>query len=134
MRSDANLTRMMHYSTDLYRKLKDETGHDPAWREVGGLRLASSAERMEDLKRLVGMAKSFGVPMDLISPKEALDMFPIMNPEGITATGTSRKAGPTTTGHAPLGTNTCTPARTPVCSTKLRSINSKYVDPVRWPT
>ncbi|MGD0752660.1 MAG: FAD-dependent oxidoreductase [Anaerolineales bacterium] len=83
MRSDANLTRMMHYSTDLYRKLKDETGHDPAWREVGGLRLASSAERMEDLKRLVGMAQSFGVPMDLVSPKEAMDLFPIMNPEGI---------------------------------------------------
>ncbi|NQU30375.1 MAG: FAD-binding oxidoreductase, partial [Anaerolineae bacterium] len=51
MRSDANLTRMMHYSTDLYRRLKDETGHDPAWREVGGLRLASSAERMEEIKR-----------------------------------------------------------------------------------
>ncbi|MCX6033643.1 MAG: FAD-dependent oxidoreductase, partial [Chloroflexi bacterium] len=83
MRSDANLTRMMHYSTDLYRKLKGETGHDHAWREVGGLRLASSAERMEDLKRLVGMAQSFGVPMDLISPKEALDLFPIMNPDGI---------------------------------------------------
>ena len=83
MRSDANLTRMMHYSTDLYRKLKAETGHDPAWREVGGLRLASSAERMEDLRRLVGMAKSFGVPMDLISPKEALELFPIMSPEGI---------------------------------------------------
>jgi glycine cleavage system T protein len=83
MRSDANLTRMMHYSTDLYRKLKDETGHDPAWREVGGLRLASSAERMEDLKRLVGMAQSFGVPMELISPKQALDLFPVMNPEGI---------------------------------------------------
>ncbi len=83
MRSDANLTRMMHYSTDLYRKLKVETGHDPAWREVGGLRLASSAERMEDLKRLVGMAQSFGVPMDLISPKEALDLFPIMSPDGI---------------------------------------------------
>jgi glycine cleavage system T protein len=83
MRSDVNLTRMMHYSTDLYRKLKGETGHDPAWREVGGLRLASSAERMEDLKRLVGMAQSFSVPMDLISPKEALDLFPIMNPDGI---------------------------------------------------
>jgi glycine cleavage system T protein len=83
MRSDANLTRMMHYSTDLYRKLKDETGHDTSWREVGGLRLASSAERMEDLKRLVGMAQSFGVPMNLVSPKEALDLFPIMNPEGI---------------------------------------------------
>src|SRR4030066_1987683 len=83
MRSDANLTRMMHYSTDLYRKLKQETEQDTGWREVGGLRLASSAERMEDIKRLVGMAQSFGVPMNLVSPKEAFDMFPIMNMEGI---------------------------------------------------
>jgi len=83
MRSDANLTRMMHYSTDLYRKLKDETGHDPAWREVGGLRLASSAERLEEIKRLVGMAGSFGVPMELISAKEAQDMFPLMDIDGV---------------------------------------------------
>src|SRR5512141_1598196 len=52
MRSDANLTRMMHYSTDLYRKLKAETGVDTSWREVGGIRLASSAERLEETKRL----------------------------------------------------------------------------------
>jgi glycine cleavage system T protein len=83
MRSDANLTRMMHYSTDLYRRLKDETGHDPAWREVGGLRLASSPERMEDLKRLVGLANSFGVPMELLSPKEAWEMFPLMSLDGV---------------------------------------------------
>lgn len=83
MRSDANLTRMMHYSTDLYRRLKDETGHDPAWREVGGLRLASSAERLEEIKRLVGMAGSFGVPMELISAKEAQDMFPLMSIDGV---------------------------------------------------
>jgi glycine cleavage system T protein len=84
MRSDANLTRMMHYSTELYRKLKQETEQDTGWREVGGLRLASSAERMEDLKRLVGMARSFGVPMDLISPKDAYDLFPIMSLDGVT--------------------------------------------------
>ena len=83
MRSDANLTRMMHYSTDLYRSLKAETGQDTSWREVGGLRLASSAERMEETKRLVGMARSFGVPMELITPKEALDMFPLMNIDGV---------------------------------------------------
>ena len=83
MRSDVNLTRMMHYSTDLYRRLKDETGQDTSWREVGGLRLASSADRMEDLKRLVGMARSFNVPMDLVTPSEALKMFPIMNIDGV---------------------------------------------------
>ena len=83
MRSDANLTRMMHYSTDLYRRLKEETGQDTSWREVGGIRLASSAERMEEIKRLVGMAGSFGVPMELISPKEAHDLFPMMSFDGV---------------------------------------------------
>src|SRR3990172_5868139 len=85
MRSDANLTRMMHYSTDLYRSLKAETGQDTSWREVGGLRLASSAERLEETKRLVGWARSFGVPMELISPKEAQDMFPLMDITGVVA-------------------------------------------------
>jgi len=51
LRSDFNLTRMMKYSTDLYRRLKEETGQDTGWREVGGLRLASSPQRMEELKR-----------------------------------------------------------------------------------
>jgi sarcosine dehydrogenase len=83
LRSDANLTRMMSYSTDLYRRLKEETGQDTGWREVGGIRLASSTERMEDLKRLVGMARSFGVPIEMISAKEALDMFPLMNIDGV---------------------------------------------------
>lgn len=83
LRSDANLTRMMYYSTDLYRRLKDETGIDTGWREVGGLRLASSPERMEDLKRLVGMARSFGMPMEMLSPKEAWELFPIMSLDGV---------------------------------------------------
>jgi glycine cleavage system aminomethyltransferase T/glycine/D-amino acid oxidase-like deaminating enzyme len=83
LRSDANLTRMMYYSTDLYRKLKEETGVDTGWREVGGLRLASSPERMEDIKRMVGMARSFGMPMELLSPKEAYDLFPLMVLDGV---------------------------------------------------
>ena len=83
LRSDANLTRMMSYSTDLYRRLKDETEQDTGWREVGGIRLASSTERMQDLKKLVGMARSFEVPIELISPKEAHDMFPLMSLDGV---------------------------------------------------
>jgi glycine cleavage system T protein len=83
LRSDANLTRMMYYSTDLYRQLKNETGVDPGWREVGGLRLASSPERMEDIKRMVGMARSFGMPMELVGPKEAQDLFPMMSLDGV---------------------------------------------------
>ncbi|HEX9617386.1 MAG TPA: FAD-dependent oxidoreductase [Anaerolineales bacterium] len=83
LRSDANLTRMMYYSTELYRQLKEETGVDTGWREVGGVRLASSPERMQDVRRLVGMARSFGMPMELLTPKEALDLFPAMSLDGV---------------------------------------------------
>lgn len=83
LRSDFNLTRMMKYSTDLYRTLKDETGIDTGWREVGGLRLASSAERLEELKRQVGYARSFGMPLEMISTEDAHRMWPLMNPQGV---------------------------------------------------
>lgn len=83
LRSDANLTKMMKYSTDLYRRIGEETGVDTGWREVGGLRLASSPERMQDLQRIVGMARSFGMPIELLSPKEAHKLFPLMNIDGV---------------------------------------------------
>jgi 4-methylaminobutanoate oxidase (formaldehyde-forming) len=83
LRSDPNLTRMMQYSTDLYGRLKAETGQDTGWRQVGGIRLASSPERMQSLKRLVGMARSFGMPLEIITPKEAQSMFPMMSLKGV---------------------------------------------------
>ncbi|MFQ5812457.1 MAG: NAD(P)/FAD-dependent oxidoreductase, partial [Anaerolineae bacterium] len=83
LRTSVNLTRMIRYSTDLYRQLKDETGHDPGWCEVGSLRLASSPERLEELKRLVALSRSFGLPLELISPQEAQDLFPLMSTDGV---------------------------------------------------
>jgi len=51
LRGTVTLTRMMMYGSDLYRSLRDETGVDPSWHEVGSIRLASSTEWMEELER-----------------------------------------------------------------------------------
>jgi glycine/D-amino acid oxidase-like deaminating enzyme len=51
LRSSVSLTRMMMNSVGLYADLRRETGKDPGWYEVGGLRLASSPDRMEELRR-----------------------------------------------------------------------------------
>lgn len=83
LRTDVNLTKMIRYSVDLYRRLKDETGYDPNWREVGSLRLASSPERLEELKRQVALARSFDLPLELISTKQAQELFPIMDPKDV---------------------------------------------------
>jgi 4-methylaminobutanoate oxidase (formaldehyde-forming) len=78
LRTTANLTKMIRYSTNLYRRLKDETSRDPGWREVGSLRLASSDQRLEELKRLVAVSRSFGLPLELIGPSQAQELFPLM--------------------------------------------------------
>jgi len=83
LRSTVSLTKMMQYSVGLYADLKDETGKDPGWHELGGLRLASSKPRMEELQRQAGWAQSFGLPAELISAGEAQSMFPLMSTDGV---------------------------------------------------
>ncbi len=83
LRSSTTLTRMMMYGTALYRRLAAETGVDVSWHEVGSLRLASSRERYEELQRQAGWAKTFGLPLELISAKEAQDRFPLMTLDGV---------------------------------------------------
>ncbi len=62
LRGSVTLTKMMMYSVELYRKLGEESEFDPGWTECGSLRLASSEERMEELRRQAGWAKTFGLP------------------------------------------------------------------------
>jgi glycine cleavage system aminomethyltransferase T/glycine/D-amino acid oxidase-like deaminating enzyme len=83
LRSSVTLTRMMMYGADLYRRLAAETGTDPSWREVGSLRLASSPQRYEELRRQAGWAKTFGLPLELIGAAEARALFPLMSTEGV---------------------------------------------------
>jgi len=83
LRGSVTLTKMMMYGADLYRRLRDETGTDPSWHEVGSLRLASTPERFEELRRQAGWAKTFGLAIELISATEARDRFPLMSTDGV---------------------------------------------------
>ena len=83
LRGSVSLTKMMMHSVELYRRLKDESEFDPGWTECGGIRLASSEERMEELRRQAGWAKTFGLPLELISAEEAKELFPLMSTEGV---------------------------------------------------
>jgi glycine cleavage system aminomethyltransferase T/glycine/D-amino acid oxidase-like deaminating enzyme len=82
LRSSVTLTTMMMYGAALYRRLRDETGVDPSWHEVGSLRLASSQARYEELQRQASWAKTFGLPLELITAAEARDRFPLMSTDG----------------------------------------------------
>src|ERR671936_180501 len=83
LRGSLSLTKMMMSSVELYRELGEEVGLETGWREVGSLRLASSPERMEELARQAGWAKTFGLPLELISAAEAERLFPPLETEGV---------------------------------------------------
>jgi len=83
LRSSLALTRMMMSSVELYRTLAAEVGLETGWREVGSLRLASSPERLEEITRQAGWAKTFGLPLELISAAEAQALFPPMTTDGV---------------------------------------------------
>jgi glycine cleavage system T protein len=79
LRNSVSHTRMMMYGAELYPTLADETGVDPGWHQVGTLHLASSPYRMEALARQAGWAKSFGLPVEIVSTEEALERFPLID-------------------------------------------------------
>src|SRR5580765_3718736 len=83
LRGSLSLTQMMMNSVDVYRTLGKEVGLETGWHEVGSLRLASSSERMEELSRQAGWAKTFGLPLELVSAQEAQKMFPPMSTDGV---------------------------------------------------
>src|SRR5512137_1480364 len=78
LRSSSNLTRLMRYGAELYGRLEAETGQATGWQGVGSLRLASSPARWQELKRSATMAKGFGFHVELVSPREARDLFPLL--------------------------------------------------------
>jgi 4-methylaminobutanoate oxidase (formaldehyde-forming) len=83
LRGSLSLTKMMMDSVELYRRLGEEVGLETGWHEVGSLRLASSQERMEELARQAGWAKTFGLPLELVSAYEAQRLFPPMSTDGV---------------------------------------------------
>ena len=82
LRADPTLTKMNMHSVALYREL-ELSDTPPGWRECGSIKLASSKERMEEIRRQIGWAKTFGLDLHEISPREAQDRFPLIDLDGV---------------------------------------------------
>ncbi|MFI4984557.1 MAG: FAD-dependent oxidoreductase [Solirubrobacterales bacterium] len=77
LRSSVSLTRMMMDSVELYETL------DCGWVQCGGIRLACTPEREQEVLRQVAWAKTFGLELELISAEQARELFPLMSTEGV---------------------------------------------------
>jgi glycine/D-amino acid oxidase-like deaminating enzyme len=83
LRGKRNLTRLMQNSVAVFDRLEAETGQAVDWKKVGSLRLASSPERWSEIRRSMTLAKSFGFEVESLSAREAEELFPFLDPEGV---------------------------------------------------
>ena len=82
LRADPALTRMNMYSVELYRRLQQ--GDKPVgWTESGGIKLASSHERLEEIRRQISWARTYDLPLYEISPAEVAQRFPLVDLDGV---------------------------------------------------
>ncbi|WP_374393230.1 FAD-dependent oxidoreductase [Tabrizicola sp.] len=78
LRSHANMTGLIRYSTELYAGLEAETGLATGWKNCGSLSVARTDDRMTQLKRTAAAARAQGVAVEVISAAEAGALWPVM--------------------------------------------------------
>jgi glycine/D-amino acid oxidase-like deaminating enzyme len=77
LRAQESMTKLIRYSTALYAELEADTGLATGWKQCGSLSVARTVKRMTQLKRTAAVARAYGVPCDVISPREAGDVWPV---------------------------------------------------------
>ncbi|MFZ1341577.1 MAG: FAD-dependent oxidoreductase [Paracoccaceae bacterium] len=76
LRSSHAMTDLSHMNAKVYETLEAETGQATGFKQNGTLAIARNDDRMHELKRYATIAKSYGIGAELISPREAVDLYP----------------------------------------------------------
>jgi glycine cleavage system aminomethyltransferase T/glycine/D-amino acid oxidase-like deaminating enzyme len=73
------MCRLAQYSVELYSGL--EIDGEPAWYGIGGIEVATTHQRMDELKRRRGFARAYGIDgTELLTPGETAEKIPILAP------------------------------------------------------
>ena len=72
-----NLMGLLKRSLDLYEALEAETGQAVDLHRCGSVRIATTGDRLDQFEQVLGIAESLGVPMEIVSPERACELFPL---------------------------------------------------------
>lgn len=81
------------YSVNLYARLFEETGMDVGIRQVGNIRLASDRNRWDEFMFYVGVARTIGVEVEVITPKRIKELWPLCEVEDLVGAIRHREDG-----------------------------------------
>jgi 4-methylaminobutanoate oxidase (formaldehyde-forming) len=78
LRASESGTRLVQYSAELYAALEAETGLATGYRNVGGVIVARTEDRMVQLRRTAANAAAYDMECELVSPERARELWPVM--------------------------------------------------------
>ena len=81
--SSATVTRLRNYSLNLYKQLEKETGLSTGLKQNGSLTVATTLDRLEELKRQLTFAQRFQIDAKEVNKEEIKDIYPLINTDDI---------------------------------------------------
>ncbi len=83
LHDNTNITRLQHYTMNLYRELEVETGQSCGVFQPGSLYLAQTEDREHQLRLQEAKARRYGMNFHEVSRDEAERLHPLVNYDGI---------------------------------------------------
>ncbi len=83
LRATYNLSMLAKYAIEMYADLERRTDLSTGFRRTGSILLATNEGRWEEVKRGASMARLCGFEVDVITGKQAADLFPYLDPSGV---------------------------------------------------
>ncbi len=71
------------YSVKLYGELEAETGQHAGFSKVSNIRLARTPDRWDEFMYYAGIAETIGVKVNMLTPKQLKDIWPLCETDGI---------------------------------------------------
>ena len=81
--SSATITKLRNYSLNLYKRLEEETGLSTGLKQNGSLTVATTLDRLEELKRQLTFAQRFDIEARQVSNEEIKEIYPLINTEDL---------------------------------------------------
>ena len=82
-RSQQNLMSLMNDSVQLFDRLAEDGGQEIDWHKLGSIRLAQSKDRWKELLKSYSAAQAVGFEMNLLTPGEARDLYPLIETDDL---------------------------------------------------
>jgi dimethylglycine dehydrogenase len=80
-----NLMTLLRHSVELYERLEEQTGLPVDYHCCGSVRIGTTADRLHQFDDVLGIAQNVGVPMEIVTPERAQELFPLASMEGVLA-------------------------------------------------